>query len=983
MDPHSEEPEFSNDFRQLRLVGPHEPCIGDLEIRYRGQWMSVCTTHWDESYGEIVCRQVGCNLYDTPHIKPISRKDGPLLLNKVQCNGTDISSSGCSFTVSNAEVCESRTIVSIYCKEAAQRLVLADGGSPCAGRVEVSNNARFFVTICGRGFGMNEARASCSYLGCGDAVSASGNSQFGVGNWPMLQVAIHCDGTEDIPWKCERKALTHPNCSEETEAAGIVCSGHREPRLVGGSDRCHGRLEIVHGATWGTVCDWHWDLQDARVLCRTLKCGQVISVIGGAYFGEGSGPVWQEAYGCQGNEASLWNCASAPRPQHTCTHERDVSVICSGQKGPRLVGGNDSCSGRVEILRDEIWGTVCDTYWDLQDAAVVCNHLRCGVALSAPGGALFGEGNGSIWKDIHECRGNEMRLNDCLVSSWGHRPCTHKNDAGVICSVEQWQLRLVDGKGVCDGRVEVYYGGVWGRVIDSQWDLRDADVVCRQLNCGSVINVYNYSKHATGRGPVLMDNVTCNGSERYLWNCTFAQPNHLSMGDDVGVFCSDHHPITLIDGGSRCAGRVEVYYNDTWGTVCDDYWDLTDGHVVCKELNCGYALNVTVSGWFGQGSGPIWMDNVNCSANNSALWQCPARARGENDCFHKEDAGVICSEHKAIKLVNGANPCQGRVEVFFNGTWGTVCEDFFGDENARVVCAHLGCGSGKPVLQSSVFGQGSGQIWLDDVKCRLHDSLLWQCPSSPWGQHDCNHGHDVGVICSESKPPKQRVAMKEETMNQVPEYADLRLVKGPDRCSGRVEVYFNGTWGTVCDDSWDLRDATVVCGQLNCGDPELASARDLFPQGNGTIWLDEVKCTGGERTLWDCKFAAFGDHDCGHKEDVAVICSGQQVQAPSFNSLRIFVYVIPCILGSALIAVSLQLAKGSIRNFQNGRRKLLHPDLPGPVYEEIDPQQPVTGLDSHSISSVDSDLLEHEDEDFTRVDARFDDDFGNEYDDIE
>ncbi|XP_078265905.1 scavenger receptor cysteine-rich type 1 protein M130-like [Rhinoraja longicauda] len=852
------------------MVGPEEPCVGDLEIHYKGRWMSVCTTHWNESYGEIVCRQTRCHLYDTRLTQPISPKHGPLLLNKVQCNGTDISSSGCSFTVSNAEDCESGEIVSIFCK-VTSRLVLADGASPCAGRVEASSALPLFFIICGRAYGMNEAQRTCNYIGCGDAVSASGNSQFGVGKWSMLQFAIHCNDTEGDPWKCKRKALAHPNCSVETEAAGIVCSEHREPRLIGGSDRCHGRLEIVHGATWGTVCDWHWDMQNARVLCRTLKCGQVISVIGVAYFGEGSGAVWQESYACQGNETSLWNCASVQRRQHTCTHERDVSVICSGQKGPRLVGGKDRCSGTVEILRGESWGTVCDTYWDLQDAAVVCNHLRCGVALSAPGGAFFGEGNGSIWKDIHECRGNEMRLNDCPISSRGHRPCTHKNDAGVICSVEYWQLRLADGVGVCDGRVEVYYGGVWGRVTDSQWDLRDADVVCRQLNCGSVINVYNYSKHATGRGPVLLDNVTCNGSERYLWNCTFEQPNNLSMGDDVGVLCSDQLPTRLIDGGSRCAGRIEIYYNSTWGTVCDDSWDLMDGHVVCKELNCGYALNVTVSGWFGQGSGPIWMDNVNCSANNSALWQCPARAMGENDCSHKEDAGVICSDHKAIRLANGANPCQGRVEVFFNGTWGTVCADFFGKRNAGVVCAQLGCGSTPLVPHSTEFGRGSGPVWLDEVKCRLHDSLLWQCPSSPWGQNDCNHGDDVGVICS-----------------------DVQLVTGLDRCSGRVEVYFGGTWGTVCDDSWDMLDAAVVCGQLNCGDPVLASARELFPQG---------------------------------------------------------------------------------------RRKPRYPDPTVPIYEEIDPG---TGLvDSQFISSVYSDLLEREDEDFTRVDARFDDDFGNEYDDIE
>ncbi|XP_078059633.1 scavenger receptor cysteine-rich type 1 protein M130-like [Mustelus asterias] len=353
---------------------------------------------------------------------------------------------------------------------------------------------------------MNDARVLCKYLGCGDAVSASGNSQFGVGHWAMFNYEINCNGTEDDPWKCEIKQLAHNNCSVEEEAAGLICSGHKQPRLVGGQDDCSGRLEIEYGNTWGTVCDLNWHLQDAKVVCASLKCGEVISIPGGAYFGEGNGPIWQDIYKCQGTESILWDCPTEQRNQHNCTHRHDVSVICSGQKGPRLVGGNGTCSGRVEILLGDTWGTVCDTYWDLQDAAVVCNQLGCGAALSTPGGAFFGEGNGSIWNDINECIGNEMRLSDCPVVSWGHHFCTHRNDAGVICSGDDWQMRLANGGSVCDGRVEVYHGGVWGRIVDTQWNFEDADVVCRQLNCGSAMSVYNHWKFGKGIGSVWISN---------------------------------------------------------------------------------------------------------------------------------------------------------------------------------------------------------------------------------------------------------------------------------------------------------------------------------------------------------------------------------------------------------------------------------------------------------------------------------------------
>ncbi|XP_078420601.1 scavenger receptor cysteine-rich domain-containing protein DMBT1-like [Cetorhinus maximus] len=810
--------------------------------------------------------------------------------------------------------------------------MLEDGGSPCAGRVQ-GCSYNLCYSICGRMWDMNDARVMCKYLGCGDAVSASDDSQFGAGDLPVFDFEAHCDGSEDDPWNCDFKVLTHTNCSRGRKTAGVVCSGHKEPRLVGGADSCSGRLEILYGDSWGTVCDSHWDSQDARVVCASLKCGEVISILGEAYFGEGSGPIWQDVYECQGNETILWDCPTTSINQHNCTHRHDVSVICSGQKGPRLVGGNGTCSGRVEILLGNTWGTVCDASWDLQDAAVVCHQLGCGAAISARGGAFFGEGNGSIWNDLNECVGNELRLSDCPVSSWGHHQCTHKNDAGVICSGEPWQVRLANGESVCDGRVEVYYGGFWGRVIDTEWNFSDADVVCRQLNCGAAINVYNHWKFGKGDGPVWVSNVRCNGSEPFLWNCSFTQGKQLSIAGDVGVVCSDHIQVRLADGGSRCAGRVELYYNGTWGTVCDDFWDLADAHVVCNQLKCGQALSATVSGWFGQGAGPIWLHNLTCAANDSVLWECPGGRWNESDCKHKEDAGVICSEHRAVRLQNGPSPCQGRVEVFYNATWGTVCADSFGKEDAEVVCKQLSCGSVRSVDTDVTFGMGFGQIWLDEVHCRLHDSLLWQCPSSPWGEHNCEHQEDVGVICSEINPMKMR--------NEDDRKKKLRLAAGFNNCSGRIEIFFNDTWGTVCDDSWDRHDAAVACRQLNCGDPVWTPGETLFDTANGTIWLDDVKCKGSERFLWDCHFSTMGDHDCEHKEDVNVICSGHPPHITPFKQQRLSVFIIPSILLALFIAVSIALATELQRSFQKGNRSRQYSTtgFPDAVYEEIDVQE--------------------------------------------
>ncbi|XP_069054169.1 scavenger receptor cysteine-rich type 1 protein M130-like [Lepisosteus oculatus] len=884
-------------------------CSGQAEVYYNGTWGSICANSMTDTTAALVCKQLGCGDKGTVRETNSRLSPDPRWLDFVSCRKHDSTLWQCPSSPWGQNDCTDREVAYITCSvPLALRLA---GDTNCSGRVELRYEGSW-GTVCDDSWDLQDAQVVCRQLGCGDAVSAAIEASFGPGIGTIWLDEVNCTGSELHLWDCCHSRLNQSDCRHK-EDAGVTCTG---VRVVGGSDLCSGRLEVQHGETWGSVCDSDFDWQDAEVVCRELDCGVPSQVLKGAHFGKGEGQVWTEEFQCRGSESHLSFCPKSSTKTQSCTHENDVGLECFGYTGFRLVNGSDSCSGRVELqwlFRD--WGTVCDLYWDLRDASVLCQQLGCVEAVAAPGQAWFGQGSGP----------------------WNPR------------SVNQLSLRLVGAGGDCAGRLEVYYSGSWGTVCDDSWDLADSQVVCRQLQCGTVLSAPVPASFSQGTGPIWLDEVGCLGNESSLGECPSAWWGHHDCGhkEDVRILCSV--PLALrLAGDTNCSGRVELRYEGSWGTVCDDSWDLQDAQVVCRQLGCGdavvcrqlqcgTALSAPMPASFSQGTGPIWLDELGCLGNKSSLWECPSAGWGQHDCGHKEDVRILCSDHTLLRLSAG---CSGQAEVYYNGTWGSICANSMTDTTAAVICKQLGCGE-KGTIRETNSRLSPDPKWLDFVSCRKHDSTLWQCPSSPWGQNDCTDQEVANITCS--VPLAQRLA-------------------GGTNCSGRVELRYEGSWGTVCDDSWDLQDAQVVCRQLGCGDAVSAAIEASFGPGSGTIWLDEVNCTGSELHLWDCCHSGLNQSDCRHKEDAGVTCTGRTRTTPQTQPLGgLSASPLVLLLLGALLFVVLALLVGQlIQNRKLRKGRFLSDELPS-GYDDVEDSEgdPVPG---DSIPSLKEEIPEYYDD---------------------
>uniref|UniRef100_A0A8C5R6T3 SRCR domain-containing protein n=1 Tax=Leptobrachium leishanense TaxID=445787 RepID=A0A8C5R6T3_9ANUR len=687
-----------------------------------------------------------------------------------------------------------------------EELRLAGGSTECEGRVEVKHQGEW-GTVCNDYWNViNNAAVVCRQLGCSDSLAIP-TSSFGRGSGRIWMDDVRCTGTESALRDCPRHPWGLHNC-DHSEDVGVLCP---EVRLLGGPNSCSGYLEIKT-STWGSICELDQNLITANVICRELHCGIAVPPPWNIPYTERQGKIIDEDILCSGNETSIFQCPTEPRTGINCTNPYYPYVHCSFD-GFRLVSVNDTCSGRVELLYAGRWGTLCNSDWDLPAANVLCRQLHCGIAQSLPKGGQFGKGDGTLWNDKFHCSGTESHLSECSSTALGYvdQKNTNALPSAISFKWKQESLRLVDGGSHCAGKLEFLHSDMWSRVVDDRWDVSKAHTVCAQLHCGDatdvfrdkVVNPISTGAKTSSKNTVLYCSLPCLTAKHSVLVGTISQYTISFISLSMTVLClpqelltcrsyllikrvenlkdvfliayfiiycysykdiiylssiyfacspAESRQLRLAAGPGQCAGRVEVYQQGEWGTVCVDHWDQKEAEVVCRQLGCGHAVSATTLVRHGRESGKIWLNDLKCKGSESTLWECNSSARGQHDCGRKE-AGIRFPRNKTdrkftdLRLAGGTHACEGRLEIYYNGTWGSVCENRLDSDSVSVICNQLGCGRNGKVMGRFAYGRGIEPYWLDGIECRKSAQSLWQCPSYSWSQKSCMYTEIAQIKC--------------------------------------------------------------------------------------------------------------------------------------------------------------------------------------------------------------------------------------------
>jgi deleted-in-malignant-brain-tumors protein 1 len=647
-----------------------------------------------------------------------------------------------------------------------------------------------------------------------------------------------------------------------------------ELRLANGTTPNQGRVEFCRNGVWGTVSDYWFDINDAKVVCRKLGYnpdGSGLTFSGGAPYGEGVGQVFLGYLNCQGTEDQILDC-DYDNSWIDSDHSHDVGITCpyaactSGAL--RLTGGYVSTEGTLEVCIGGAWNSICADSFQIQDGYVACRQLGFpATATQVITSYRFNNGHGSPTWTNFDCFGNESTLAACnhevsVCQAYNTITATFaivglKCEGDVVGSCTEGSIRL-SGPSSSQGIIEICSNNAWGTVSADDFGNKDGLVACRQLGRASPsVRVYSPSYFGDGSGGIFLSSMQCLGSENNLYSCNRNTYNSYdgSHSNDATIQCWNKVGVTCTDwdvrlaGGSSVYGRVEICQFQEWGSVCDDSWDRNDARVICKMrgFNPSYASFYLKSA-FGDGNQiPINFDNIGCNPSSNVLnTDCNVDTQIESNCIYGRTAGVRCflsdsCTDGAFRLQGGSTANEGELQVCRDGVWGYICDNNWKQQNARVVCRQLGKSTSLYSFSTGGFFGGSqdeAPLVYDRLDCTGSEQFYSACSLSDFGTVDPTCTGVGGIMCEDA------VTCSDWS---------IQLAGTSTDYEGRLEICRSNVWTTVSDSQWDYNDAQVACRNLGYHAPwSVAVNNSQWGSGNKRVNYYNFSCDGSEGNLQSC-----------------------------------------------------------------------------------------------------------------------------------
>lgn len=696
---------------------------------------------WNINDANVVCRHAECGFALSIASSTFHDLSYYNVLEKLECLGTEHNVEACPGITMVRGTDRNSTFAQVVCSKDNLSLRLVNGSTLCSGRLEVYDGLHW-LTVCGRNWTMNHAKAVCAQLGCGFPVQVNSDDHYGQGYGDIFPQDILCSGNETFLMDCDVRQTLPSICTHDHDV-NVICSGLR---LVNGTNRCSGIVEVNDGSQWGSICSANWDMARANVICRHLRCGSALSVQTRNLYGDREGPILLSDLQCDGSEHSLSQCSARQFGNYFCNSSQVAAVECSEEKfffqksyygyyGVRIRGEGSYNAGRVDVYsyNHSIWGTISGSQWDINDARVLCRSLGYGFALAAYNSSEYLKGSGAVWFEAH-CFGNESHLSQCPLTLLGP-PDLHTSDAAVKCT-GYYDSRIVNGTNPSAGNVEIYYDGSWSSVSTEGWDIYDANVLCRSQIRGFALAAVTDFSFGEVSGPMLFKNIQCSGTEAGLSKCggEILPNNIVTSAAAAGVICSSGQLIVrLVNGTNRCSGLLEVNRFSSWERACCDNCNSEIATVVCRELLCGEPSSVQTNSSIENGQEGVWMNNFNCYGHEFSLSECSSQPWSNSFCNSSHQLHITCTGQPfkyGIEFSQQQFSCSEEVQFYsytFEYTHKNAPVVDWDIEDANTVCRQRKCGLANAAIMHREYGRKSA--WMS-FQCTGQEFSLSSCPLS-------------------------------------------------------------------------------------------------------------------------------------------------------------------------------------------------------------------------------------------------------------